>query len=218
MSIQTEVHGWAVFLWGALTAFQNIAKINFDIFWFGTLGNDEMVLTIDPICFRFFIVCSKKLDIVFAVDVSGSITSNEFSKQQAFLRSVADSISISHTRAARILVFGFDHNTNSIASSFEDREARFPNLIKQQINSLQLTLGATTMEEAIEEAKELFNTTSRNVPRVVVFLSDGVNYGGVESLRQPAQELRTVSGIRAVFLLSVVKPNQSDHSGQSQIK
>lgn len=129
------------------------------------------------------------------MDVSGSITSSDFSKQQAFLRSVVDAIAISATSAARFVIFGFDHNTNSIASSFEDRAARWRNLIKQQINSIQLTMGATTIEEAIIEAKRLFNTTSRNVPRRVVFLTDGVNYGGAESLRQPAQELRTVSRI-----------------------
>ena len=141
------------------------------------------------------LVCRKRIDIVIAVDVSGSISSSDFSKQQAFLRSVADSISISNTQGARIALFGFDHSTYSLVSSFNDRPVRWRHLIKQQINSLQLKAGATTIEEAITEAKGLFNTTSRNVPRVVVFFTDGVNYGGVESLRQPAQELRTVSGI-----------------------
>ena len=138
------------------------------------------------------------------MDVSGSISSSDFIKQQAFLRSVVDSVSISATSGARFIIFGFDHNTNSIASSFNDRAARWRDLIKQQINSLQLTLGATTIIEAITEAKELLNTTSRNVPRVVVFLTDGVNYGGVESLRRPAQELRTVSGINNKLIYTLL--------------
>ena len=142
-------------------------------------------------CF-FSIVCTKPLDIVVAVDVSGSTTMSDFNKQVAFLRSLVDAIQVSSS-SARLIIFAFDHNMNSLASSFNDPKTRSRSLVKQQINSLTLTAGATTIDGAIVQVKEFLNTTSRNVPRVVAFLTDGVNYGGSESLRIPAQELRTVS-------------------------
>ena len=140
----------------------------------------------------FCIVCTKPLDIVVAVDVSGSTSRSDFNKQVAFLRSVVDSIQVSGS-FARLIIFAFDHNMNSLASSFKDLEARNKALVLQQINSLTLTAGATTIDGAIVQIKEFFNTTTRDVPRVAAFLTDGVNYGGSESLRMPAEELRTVS-------------------------
>lgn len=145
--------------------------------------------------YGFSIVCSKPLDIIVAVDVSGSTSNSDFNKQVAFLRDVVNAIKVSSTVGARIIVFGFDHNMNSLASRFGDRETRIKNLVQQQISSLTLSAGATTIDGAIVQVKEFFNTTTRNVPRRVVFITDGVNYGGSESLRIPAQELRTVSKI-----------------------
>jgi len=146
------------------------------------------------------LLCSRKLDIVVAVDVSGSTSSSDFNKQVAFLREVVNAIKVSSTIGARIIVFGFDHNMNSLASSFLDRETRFKNLVQEQISSLTLTAGATTIDGAIVQVKEFFNTTTRKVPRRVVFLTDGVNYGGSESLRIPAEELRTLFGAKVIGL------------------
>lgn len=131
------------------------------------------------------------------MDVSGSTSNSDFNKQVAFLRNVVNAIRVSSTAGAQIIVFGFDHNMNSLASSFTDRETRLKNLVLKQINSLTLSAGATTIDGAIVQVKEFFNTSTRKVPRRVVFLTDGVNYGGSESLRIPAQELRTVSKINA---------------------
>lgn len=164
-----------------------------------TLGYVESIVRNNLVCMFFFsIVCTKPLDIVVAVDVSGSTTMSDFNKQVAFLKSVVDAIQVSSS-SARLIIFAFDHNMNSLASSFNDPKTRSRSLVKQQINSLTLTAGATTIDGAIVQVKEFLNTTSRNVPRVVAFLTDGVNYGGSESLRIPAQELRTVSNYSAQY-------------------
>ena len=141
----------------------------------------------------FSIVCTKPLDIVVAVDASGSTSSSDFNKQVAFLRSVVNAVKVSATNGARFVVFGFDHNMNSLVASFNDPKTKSKASVQRQINSLTLTAGATTINGAIVRVKEFFNSTTRNVPRVVAFLTDGVNYGGSESLRLPAEELRTVS-------------------------
>ena len=151
------------------------------------------VITHLSVLHGFSTVCTKPLDIVVAVDASGSTSSIDFNKQVAFLRSVVNAVKVSANNGARFVIFGFDQNTNSLVSSFNNPKTRSKSSVLQQINSLTLTAGATTINGAIVRVKEFFNTTSRNVPRVVAFITDGVNYGGSESLRQPAEELRTVS-------------------------
>ena len=162
-----------------------------------TLGHVESIVCNNSfICFGLSIVCSRNLDIVVAVDVSGSTTTSEFNQQVAFLRTVVNAFRISNSNGARFIIFGFDHNINSLASSFADPTTRSTNLVLQQINNLILSAGATTIDGAIVQVKEFLNTTSpRNVPRVVVFLTDGENYGGPDSLKISAEELRTVSSI-----------------------
>ena len=136
------------------------------------------------------------MDIVFAVDVSGSLDQNTFNQVRTFLSDLAGSFSISNS-AARIVVFGFD------------QEARFTNVtrldqagaqslagVREQINSIQLTAGATLITVAIAQVGNVFSdSTVRNVPRVAVFVTDGVHQGGSAALAQPAEELRTVSKI-----------------------
>ena len=126
--------------------------------------------------------------------MSGSVNTTQFAKLQTLLKIVVDNVHISNSNGARFIVFAFDHNTNGIASSFSDRVVRFRNLIKTQVDRLQFTAGATIITTAIEEAKNLLVTSTRSgAQRVVVFVTDGVNFGGTDSLRLPAQDLRNVS-------------------------
>lgn len=143
-------------------------------------------------------LCSKKLDIVIAADVSGSMNDNQFRQLQTFLSTLVDNIKISKTNGARVIVFAFDDQINSLTSSFSDRVTRVRSEIKRQINSLQFTAGATVINTAIEEAKNLLSSANRdNAQKVVVFVTDGVNFGGTDSLVLPAQELRNVSTFNA---------------------
>lgn len=132
--------------------------------------------------------------------MSGSTSRSDFNKQVAFLRTVVDAFRVSATYGARFIIFGFDHNTNSLVSSFADGKTRHKNLVQKQINSLILSAGATTIDGAIVQVKEFLNTTSRDVSRVVAFLTDGENYGGSESLRIPAEELRTLYEAKVIGL------------------
>lgn len=137
------------------------------------------------------------MDIVIAVDVSGSIGGPTFTQMRTFLNNLVGSFAISNS-AARVVVFGFD------------QEARFSNVtrlnqagaqslagVREQINSIVFNQGATMITLAIAQAGNIFNdsTVRPGVPRVAVFITDGVHQGGNDDLVQPAQELRTVSGI-----------------------
>ena len=135
------------------------------------------------------------MDIVFAVDVSGSIDSTEFSRTQTFLSNVVGSIGISNS-GARIVVFGFDDKVRFSDASLLDQPAALSlDGVRQQITNLPYTQGATLIESGLQAVAEVFNASSvrPNVTRVVVVLTDGVNYNGNSNLVQPAELLRTVS-------------------------
>ncbi|KAJ7363594.1 hypothetical protein OS493_009754 [Desmophyllum pertusum] len=114
------------------------------------------------------LLCSRNLDVIIAVDVSGSIPQVQLDNTTAFLSDLVNSFRISNTQ--------------------------------QQINNIILTRGSTNITAAIERASVLLSTTTRNVPRVVVFITDGNTFGGPTTLEQPARELREQSNARVVGL------------------
>lgn len=150
-------------------------------------------------------LCSKKLDIIIAADVSGSMDDNQFTQLQTFLSTLVDNIKISKTSGARVIVLAFDDQINSLASSFSDKVTTSRSGIKTQINRLQFTAGSTVIDTVIEEAKDLLSSANRDTAqKVVVFVTDGVNFNGTDSLVLPAQELRDVSIVEEMFSNVVV--------------
>nr|XP_058956608.1 uncharacterized protein LOC131783847 [Pocillopora verrucosa] len=146
-------------------------------------------------------LCSKKLDIIIAADVSGSMDDNQFTQLQTFLSTLVDNIKISKTSGARVIVLAFDDQINSLASSFSDKVTTSRSGIKTQINRLQFTAGSTVIDTVIEEAKDLLNSANRDTAqKVVVFVTDGVNFNGTDSLVLPAQELRDTFNARVIGL------------------
>lgn len=150
-------------------------------------------------------LCSKKLDIIIAADVSGSMDDNQFTQLQTFLSTLVDNIKISKTSGARVIVLAFDDRINSLASSFSDKVTTSRSGIKTQINGLQFTAGSTVIDTVIEEAKDLLSSANRDTAqKVVIFVTDGVNFNGTDSLVLPAQELRDVSIVEEMISNVVV--------------
>ena len=142
------------------------------------------------------------MDVLFAVDASGSIDDVQFKQAQKFLGDLVGFFRISNS-AARMAVFAFDHLPRfSKASNLDDPATVSLTGVREQIYSLDFSQGATLIQVGLVEAGNIFNvsTLRPNVTRVVVFLTDGVNYGGSDSLVQPAQDLRTVSGTNFSFV------------------
>ena len=131
------------------------------------------------------------------MDVSGSIDGTQFDRTQQFLSDLVEKFTI-QSHAARIGVFAFDHVPHfSKVSNLDHPGTVSLDGVKEQIANLKFTQGATLINVGLVEAGNVFNHSSvrDNVGRVVVFLTDGVNYRGSESLVQHANDLRTVSEI-----------------------
>lgn len=130
---------------------------------------------------------------------------NQFTQLQTFLSTLVDNIKISKTSGARVIVLAFDDRINSLASSFSDKVTTSRSGIKTQINGLQFTAGSTVIDTVIEEAKDLLSSANRDTAqKVVVFVTDGVNFNGTDSLVLPAQELRDVSIVEEMISNVVV--------------
>lgn len=130
---------------------------------------------------------------------------NQFTQLQTFLSTLVDNIKISKTSGARVIVLAFDDQINSLASSFSDKVTTSRSGIKTQINGLQFTAGSTVIDTVIEEAKDLLSSANRDTAqKVVVFVTDGVNFNGTDSLVLPAQELRDVSIVEEMISNVVV--------------
>lgn len=149
-----------------------------------------------------FSTCDKPLDVLFAVDASGSIDDVQFKHSQKFLRDLVGFFRISNS-AARMAVFGFDHLPRfSKASNLDDPTTVSLTGVREQIDDLNFSQGATLIHVGLVEAGNIFNSSTLrpNVSRVVVFLTDGVNYRGSDSLVQPAQYLRTIHNARVISI------------------
>lgn len=115
---------------------------------------------------------------------------------------MVSSFTISSNGGAQILVFAFDHVAQfSSVLRLDQPGAQTLAGVRDQINNMPYTQGATLIQQGLIEARNIFNTSSLrpNVPRVAVFITDGVNQGGNSSLIQPAEDLRTVSIINRLF-------------------
>ena len=157
----------------------------------------------------FFIqaVCSRPLDLIFAVDVSGSIDNTEFTQTRTFISNVVaalvEFIGVSDS-GVRIVVLGFDQEARfSNASRLDQPAALSIDGVRDQLTNLPYTHGATLIEEGLQAAADVFNTSSvrQNATRVVVVITDGVNYNGNSGLVQAAELLRTVSGINKFIIM-----------------
>lgn len=174
-------------------------------------AKDRKKATLNNFLFFFILAaCPRPLDLVFLVDVSGSIDNTEFSQTKTFLSSVVaavvGSLGVSNS-GAQIGVFAFDHKVHfSNASRLDHPAALSLDGVREQITNLPYTQGATRIELGLQAAADVFNASSvrPNVARVVVVLTDGVNYNGSSSLVQPAELLRTVSaGINQFIIMKV---------------
>ena len=137
------------------------------------------------------------LDIVVAVDASGSLGSKLFSDVKKFLIKLLPEFVISKL-GSHLVVFSFDrvhYNrlTFAVPSTYD------PAAIRRRVRNLKYTAGTTVMTSGLREAKDVLLSSgvrdANLVPRVVVFVTDGTTFGGAQSLVIPAKELKEVYAI-----------------------
>lgn len=131
-------------------------------------------------------------DVLLLLDSSGSVTAFEFSRFLSFAANLLHPFTLGrgHVRVALVLV-----GTRPLLAFDLDAHSDQKSLLKalQSVNQLQ---GDTNTEAAVELAQQLLLEAEGDVPKVVLWLTDGVQPGDVE---KAMSELKA----RGVYLLIV---------------
>ena len=133
-------------------------------------------------------VDSNKVDLLFVMDNSGSIGSDNFAKQKDFVNLMIDhSLTVTCNRSTRIALISFAELSQiKIEFDFDDHSvSATPRAdLKNAVNSIAYVNGdATNTAGALKEAHSLFNDLSRggrfDANRIVFVITDGrSNQGG----------------------------------------
>ena len=147
-------------------------------------------IVIKLIC--YLLVCQSNLDLLFLLDESGSVGSDNHDLALEFMESVVSFYDISST-GTRISVISFS-NDASLEFKF-DQHSTFRRL-RRAIRRINYSGGYTRTALALDLAAEQFNDpadsgarpASAGIPRVVVLITDGRS--NTYSITQPAIDLR----------------------------
>lgn len=137
-------------------------------------------------------------DIILLLDSSGSVSKKEFSRLLDFSATVLRIFSLgkSHIRVGLVQVsthpkveFGLDVHT--------DQES-----LQEALRGVQQLQGDTNTKEALGEAQQLLRAAGRDVPQILLWLTDGSGPGDVKKLL-----LEMTAGGIFVLVVSTVHGN-----------
>ncbi|XP_042350677.1 von Willebrand factor A domain-containing protein 1-like isoform X2 [Plectropomus leopardus] len=151
-------------------------------------------------------------DILLLLDSSGSVANYEFVQLLHFATELLQPFSIGrgHVRVALLQVgtdphleFGLDVHTNQAS-------------LQRAMRSVRQLQGDTNTEAALAVALKLLTETNENVPKVLLWLTDGVEPGNVDKLMTELKErgvsvlaVSTVHGNYQVLQRAVTPPLES---------
>lgn len=133
--------------------------------WISKQSSNEFLnkANISPNCF------SPKIDLIFAIDASGSVGSINFNKTRTFIKDVVadlkigpDSVRVAVIRYASGATVSFHLNAYNDLTS-----------LKQKIDSIRYTSGGTNTAAAINLASTTFISDRPNVLKILVLITDG---------------------------------------------
>lgn len=138
------------------------------------------------------------LDIAFVVDASGSVGIRSFQVVKAFLKEFTHYFNVS-ANETHFACLHYDHKVHP-DFSFNDTQFYNPVALDAKIDSIKYPSGATVTHGALEEAGTFFTPDNgardfHVIPRCVLVLTDGINYGGKHLLVPPVRYLKVRSKI-----------------------
>ena len=134
----------------------------------------------------------KPLDIVIAIDASGSVMAPPFRRIRNFARELTRRFT-----SLKPTYFGLLHyNYRVIVNTNLAERIANTQTLRVRINSLSYLGQATLTQTALESAQTMFDNGARSDPdveQILILFTDGRTYGGKQTLRAPLQRLRQVS-------------------------
>ncbi len=134
----------------------------------------------------------KTADILIALDISSSISLDEFEKRKQFLSDFVAKFPVNKNGVHFALIY-YNH---FIHTDFTFEDQRFYNISAVQKNILQVPLlgGATLTQKALDEALQVFSMPQNGArltsKKILIIVTDGYTYGGEETLELPSLKLQ----------------------------
>jgi len=116
--------------------------------------------------------CTDSIDLMFVLDGSGSISSNDFTAMKNFVNNVLSAFTISSSGAkAGVIQF-----SSQGQGKVEQTLAGDALAIKAAVSAMTEIGGSTDIQEGLDLANtELTKNGRANIPKVIIFLTDGVH-------------------------------------------
>ncbi|XP_031552692.1 uncharacterized protein LOC116289889 [Actinia tenebrosa] len=135
--------------------------------------------------------CKTVADVVLVIDVSGSVKLKGFRQTQKFIKSFMDRFDF--TDGTRIGIVTYDEKCQQVLDWNESAKKNKESL-KKYCDSLRYTGGSTRTDLALKcAADKIVKLQKRpNVPITCVVMTDGMTWGGSNTVHGPASSLRSL--------------------------
>lgn len=142
--------------------------------------------------------CDNVVDVAFLVDASGTIGLQNFEKEKAFVKRLAQRLSISpsDSRAAVVLY----SSTASVKAQFGNYNST--GSFGRAVDKLAFIGGKTMIDKALSvAASEIFPNARPGVDKIAILLTDGYQTSapGAKSLKEASEPLRK-AGVRVMVV------------------
>ncbi|XP_074844398.1 collagen alpha-6(VI) chain [Carettochelys insculpta] len=175
---------------------------------FEGLKNTSLALS-DKICDHSKPECEIQADLVFLIDGSTSISSEDFTRMKNFVETVIDQSFYEPNVQVGIAQYSHLYKKEITLAAFQKKSE-----LKGQIQNIAQMTGNTLIGNALKNVREFFDlagkrSATRNVRPVLMVLTDGVSQ---DAVAEPAEELR-----RMGVDIYAVGVGEVDHSQLMQI-
>lgn len=144
------------------------------------------------VSFNPYLDCMKTADILIALDISSSISSLEFEKRKKLLADFVARFPVNINEVHFALI----HYNHIVHTDFAFEDPFFYNIVAVQNAILQVPLlgGATLTQKALDQASRMFSEPQYGgrpaSKKILIIVTDGYTYGGVETLELPSLKLQ----------------------------
>lgn len=124
-------------------------------------------------------------DIVFVVDSSNEVTSQDYTKEKQFVKSVTRALNLAPEKSRVAVVIYSDYATTPVHFTDYQTAERFNNAV----DNLRHLRRTRRMDRALIETVNVLKQARPSVPKIVVFLTSGRQDAGAPTLDAAARAL-----------------------------
>lgn len=132
--------------------------------------------------------CPRAIDLVLIVDSSGSVGVNFFDQAKAAMVSIINRFNINENNAL-IGLINYSSHVETVLSFILQNLTWSQQLVTSAINNMVYFGQGTASGEAIYRAREIFNQSRENVPKLAIIFTDGKS-NGIKNVLIEAQLLK----------------------------